>query len=53
MKDLDFSGRLEEIRCPTLILCGEKDGANLKSARFLAGHIPGRSCRSSGTPAMW
>ena len=41
MKDLDFSGRLEEIRCPTLILCGEKDDANLKSARFLAGHIPG------------
>ena len=41
MKDLDFSGRLEEIRCPTLILCGEKDGANLKSARFLAEHIPG------------
>lgn len=41
MKDLDFSGRLGELRCPTLILCGEKDGANLKSARFLAGHIPG------------
>ena len=41
MKDLDFSGRLEEIRCPTLILCGEKDGANLTSARFLAEHIPG------------
>ena len=40
MKDLDFSGRLGELRCPTLILCGEKDGANLKSARFLAGHIP-------------
>lgn len=41
MKDLDFSGRLGELRCPTLILCGEKDGANLRSARFLAGHIPG------------
>ena len=41
MKNLDFSGRLGEFRCPTLILCGEKDGANLKSARFLAGHIPG------------
>ena len=40
MKDLDFSGRLGELRCPILILCGEKDGANLKSARFLAGHIP-------------
>ena len=41
MKNLDFSGRLGEVQCPTLILCGEKDGANLKSARFLAGHIPG------------
>ena len=40
MKDLDFSGRLGEIRCPALILCGERDGANLQSARFLAGHIP-------------
>ena len=35
MKDLDFSGRLGEI------LCGEKDSANLKSARFLAQHIQG------------
>ena len=41
MKNLDFSGRLGEVQCPTLILCGEKDGASLKSARFLAGHIPG------------
>ena len=41
MKDLDFSGRLGELRRPTLILCGEKDGANLKSAHFLAQHIPG------------
>ena len=40
MKDLDFSGRVEEIRCPALILCGEKDSANLKSAHFLAEHIP-------------
>ena len=41
MKNLDFSGRLGEVQCPTLILCGEKDGANLKSARFLAQNIPG------------
>ena len=41
MKDLDFSGRVGETRCPTLILCGEKDSANLKSAHFLAQHIPG------------
>ena len=38
-KNLDFSGRVGEIRCPTLILCGEKDSANLKSAHFLAQHI--------------
>ena len=48
MKDLDFSGRLGEIRRPTLILCGEKDGANLKSARFLAGHIPGAELQVIG-----
>lgn len=41
MKDLDFSGRVGEIHCPTLILCGEKDRANLKSAHFLSQHIPG------------
>lgn len=40
MKDLDFSGRVGEIHCPTLVLCGEKDRANLKSAHFLARHIP-------------
>ena len=40
MKDLDFSDRVCEICCPTLILCGEKDSANLKSAHFLAQHIP-------------
>ena len=48
MKDLDFSGRLGEIRRPTLILCGEKDGANLKSARFMAGHIPGAELQVIG-----
>ena len=41
MKDSDFSDRVSEIRCPTLILCGEKDSSNLKSAHFLAQHIPG------------
>ena len=45
MKDLDFSDRVCEIRCPTLILCGEKDRANLKSAHFLAAHIPGAELR--------
>ena len=41
MEDLDFSGRVKEVRCPALILCGEKDSTNLKSARFLAQHIRG------------
>ena len=48
MKNLDFSGRVREIRCPALILCGEKDGANLKSACFLAGHIPGAELQVIG-----
>lgn len=48
MKDLDFSGRLGEIQCPTLILCGEKDNANLKSARFLAQHIQGAEPAGAG-----
>ena len=41
MRDLDFSGRVQEIRCPALILCGEKDRANIQSARFLAQTIRG------------
>ena len=41
MKNLDFSARAGGIRCPALILCGEKDRANLPSARFLAQNIPG------------
>ena len=41
MRDLDFSGQLNQIQCPTLMLCGEKDSANLKSAHFLCQHIQG------------
>ncbi len=41
MKNLDFSDRVQKISCPTLILCGEKDGANRKSAEYLAQHIEG------------
>ena len=32
MKNLDFSDRVKNIKCPTLILCGKKDSANMKSA---------------------
>lgn len=41
MKALDFTDRAKNIQCPTLILCGKKDGANIKSARFLSQNIKG------------
>ncbi len=37
---LDFSNRIKEIRCNTLILCGEKDKFNKKAAQELTNHIP-------------
>lgn len=46
MRDLDFSGRVQKIRCPTLILCGEKDRANIKSAQFLSQNIKGAQLQS-------
>ena len=48
MKNLDFSARAGGIRCPALILCGEKDRANLPSARFLAQNIPGAELQIIG-----
>ena len=39
MKNLDFSDKVKNVKCPTLILCGEKDRANLKSAVFLSQNI--------------
>ena len=39
MKNLDFSNRVQNIKCPTLIICGEKDNANIKSAHCLAENI--------------
>ena len=32
MMDLDFSGDLEHLSCPTLVLCGGKDRANRLAA---------------------
>ena len=32
MKKLDFSEKVQNIKCPTLIICGRKDSANIKSA---------------------
>lgn len=40
MGELDFTPRLGETSCPTLILCGERDRANQKAARFLAKELP-------------
>ena len=39
MKNLDFSDKVKNVKCPTLILCGEKDSANLKSAVYLSQNI--------------
>ena len=39
MKNLDFSDNVKSIQCPTLILCGKKDGANIKSAYYLSQNI--------------
>ena len=39
MKNLNFSPRLDAAACPALVLCGEKDRANLASAEYLARHM--------------
>ena len=39
MKNLDFSDRVKNITCPTLVLCGKKDSANMKSALYLSQNI--------------
>ncbi len=39
MKNLDFSCRIQNIKCPTLIICGKKDNANIKSAYYLSHNI--------------
>ena len=41
MKDLDFRGKVKNIACPTLIVCGKNDGANMKSALYFSENIPG------------
>lgn len=40
MADIDMSGKLSNIYCPALILCGEKDKANKKAAKELAKLLP-------------
>ncbi|MDE6906432.1 MAG: alpha/beta hydrolase [Lachnospiraceae bacterium] len=39
MKNLDFGNSVQDIKCQTLIICGKKDSANLKSAYFLSEHM--------------
>lgn len=39
MKKLDFSHNVQNVKCPTLIICGKKDSANIKSAYFLFENI--------------
>lgn len=39
MQNLDFSGRVQNIKCPTLIICGRKDRPNLKSSYYLSQNI--------------
>lgn len=40
MMDLDFSQKLKDISCPTLVLCGEKDNANKGACEKAAKFIP-------------
>lgn len=39
MKNLDFNGKVSNVQCPTLILCGQKDSPNIKSANYLSQNI--------------
>ena len=41
MKDVDFRGKVKNIACPTLIVCGKNDSANMKSALYFSENIPG------------
>lgn len=45
MKKLNFSSRLQDIECPTLIICGEKDSANIKSAYYLSENVKNASLK--------
>lgn len=40
MVQLDFSGTLQSVACPALIVCGEKDSANRKASAALARRLP-------------
>lgn len=40
MATLNFSDSLKDIRCPTLVLCGEKDRANMAAAIEIQKSVP-------------
>jgi len=45
MMELDYSGELNKISCPVLVIYGEKDSANRKASKELAEHLPhGKLC---------
>ncbi len=39
MMELDYSGELNKISCPVLVICGEKDSTNMKASQELAGRL--------------
>ena len=39
MRKLDFSKKVQNMKCSTLIICGKKDNANIKSAYYLSQNI--------------
>lgn len=41
LTNLDFSHQLLEIKCPVMMICGEKDIVNKKASRHLHQHIKG------------
>ena len=43
MAELDFSDSLHKVSCPVLIVCGEKDKANIKASKELC-HYLNNSC---------
>ncbi len=40
MADLDFSHQLDQLTCPVLVVCGQKDKANQKASIELAKRLP-------------
>lgn len=40
MMNLDFSDSIKDVALSTLIICGERDKANIRAAKDLANHIP-------------